>query len=228
MIAVIGAMDKEISGLVSQMHGIRETRSGYAVIVSGTLFGREAAVCRCGIGKVHAALAAQALILAYRPEALINVGVAGALWPSGRIGDAVIADGLVQHDVDTSPIGDPVGMISGINKVVLPCDGGLTDKLYAAAISSGTGCFRGVIATGDQFVETAEQKALIHSRFGALVCDMEGGAIAQTAYEYSVPFAAYRCVSDTLTGNGQEYQINAAHAAEKSQSILRAFLTVCS
>ena len=54
---------------------------------------------------------------------------------------------------------------------------------------------------------------------------MESAAIAQAAYEYGVPFAAYRCVSDTLYGNGAEYQVNAALAAEKSRAVLRAFMT---
>ena len=225
MIAVIGAMDKEIQALAEDMSGIDAVRDGYASIVTGTLWGRRAAVCRCGVGKVHAALAAQALILRYRPEALINIGVAGALWPDARIGDAVIASACVQHDVDTSPVGDPVGMISGIDKVYLPCDEALSRRLYDKAGAVCAGRFTGVIATGDQFIDTVEKKKLIHDRFGALVCDMEGGAIAQTAYEYAVPFAAYRCVSDTLTGNGAEYRVNAALAAEKSRGILRAFLT---
>lgn len=225
MIAVIGAMDTEIRALIQEMKNVKTERAGYAVIASGELWGRPAAVCRCGIGKVHAAMAAQALILGYHPEALINIGVAGALWPEGGIGDVIIADKCVQHDMDTSPVGDPVGLISGIDIVYLPCDEKLAARLYERSAGVCAGRFRGVIATGDQFVAAPDKKALIRDRFGALTCDMESGAIAQAAYEYAVPFAAYRCVSDTLSGNGAEYMVNAALAAEKSRAVLRAFLT---
>ena len=225
MIAVIGAMDQEIRALVGEMKDVKTERAGYAVIASGTLWGRSAAVCRCGIGKVHAAMGAQALILSCRPEALIHIGVAGALWPEARIGDVIVAEKCVQHDVDTSPVGDPVGLISGIDMVYLPCDEELTARLYEKAGTVSAGRFRGVIASGDQFVDGPDKKALIHDRFGALTCDMESAAIAQTAYEYGVPFAAYRCVSDTLYGSGAEYQVNAALAAEKNRAVLRAFMT---
>ena len=224
MIAIIGAMDTEIAALVSAMTDKTENRHGYAAVVTGNLWGCRAAVCRCGIGKVHAALAAQALIIESKPDLMLNIGVAGALFPEGAIGDTVVATAMVQHDVDTSPIGDPIGMISGINKVYLPCDEKYAAPLWEAAQAAGGVQFRGVIATGDQFIETQAQKTLIHERFGALVCDMEGGAIAQTAYEYGVPFGAWRCISDTMLGNGQEYAVNAAFAAERSQKVLRHFL----
>ena len=81
------------------------------------------------------------------------------------------------------------------------------------------------IATGDQFIERLEDKQRIARDFRAAACDMEGGAIAQVAMTAGVPYAAYRAVSDTLRGNGQEYALNADKAAAASARLLTAFLT---
>ena len=121
-------------------------------------------------------------------------------------------------------VGDPVGMISGINLVYLPCDAAVTDALRAAARACGARVFEGAVATGDRFVEDIAEKRRLHAFFGADACDMEGAAIAQAAYELGVPFAMYRCVSDTLKGNGQEYALNAGRAAEVSRAVLRRWL----
>ena len=83
---------------------------------------------------------------------------------------------------------------------------------------------RANITTGDQFIADLEKKKWLAAHFVAGACDMEGGAIAQAAYELGVPFAMYRCVSDTLTGNGQEYAVNAGRAAAVSRAVLKRFL----
>ena len=126
--------------------------------------------------------------------------------------------------MDTSPIGDPVGMISGINLIYLPCDESLRESLFRAAEAAGLNAQRGTIATGDRFLDRLEDKQRLRTLFGALACDMEGGAIAQAAYELGVPYAAYRCISDTLHGNGEEYVVNADRAADASHRLLRAWL----
>ena len=123
MIGIIGAMHIEVETVKSLMENkVSETVSGME-FVSGTLFGRKIVVAVCGIGKVAAAMCAQTMILKYSPECIINTGVGGSLDPELHICDVVIAESLVQHDMDTSPLGDPVGLISGINIVNIPCDG---------------------------------------------------------------------------------------------------------
>ncbi len=224
MIGIIGAMPTEVDALRAAMTGTEELECGISRITSGLLCGKRVAVARCGIGKVHAAMCAQALILAEKPTLLLNIGVAGALTGEADIADCVVPSSAVQHDMDTSPLGDPVGMISGIGLVYLPCDPMAQEKLKAAAAKAGVRVFTGRIATGDRFVESPDEKRRLHSLFGADACDMEGAAVAQAAYEMGIPFAMYRCVSDTLTGNGQEYALNADRAAAVSQRILRDFL----
>ena len=224
MIGIIGAMPSEVDALRREMTDVTERKVGFSTIWEGTLCGKKTALALCGIGKVHAALCAQAMLLRYPLKLLLNIGGAGALIGEAAIADAVVADAAVQHDMDTSPLGDPRGMISGINLVELPCDRDAAGRLRAAAERCGIRCFSGNIATGDRFIERVEEKKELHTLFHASACDMEGAAIAQTAYEMGVPYAAYRCISDTLYGDGNEYAVNAGRACEAGAKLLRAFL----
>ena len=224
MIGIIGAMEQEVGALMECMTDAVDKKAGISVIREGTLYGRQVLVARCGIGKVHAAMCAQAMLMTAPVDLLLNIGVAGALTEKTAIAHCVVATAAVQHDMDTSPLGDPVGMISGINRVYLPCDDKARDRLTAACKTVGIPCIPGVIATGDRFVEQKSEKNRLNALFGAEACDMEGAAIAQAAFEMGVPFAAYRCISDTLNGNGREYAENAALAARASRTLLKAFL----
>ena len=224
MLGIIGAMDKEVDALRNAMTDCREENLGFARCTVGTLWGAQVALARCGIGKVHAALCAQAMILRFPIDALLNIGVAGALRASLRIGDAVIAQSAVQHDIDTTPIGDPPGLISGPNIVHIPCDERLSALLRQAADQAGIRWESGAIATGDQFIVGTEKKNALADAFGAAACDMEGGAIAQCCYEMGVPYAAVRFISDTRDGDGREYAEKAEEACRAEERLLRVFL----
>lgn len=114
MTGIIGAKEIEIEALNAQMEN-RQTRTVSGIeFTSGTLYGREVVTAVCGIGKVFAAMCAQTMILLYSPDRIVNTGVAGSLSTSLNIGDIVVSDYVVEHDMDTSPLGDPVGMISVI------------------------------------------------------------------------------------------------------------------
>ena len=224
LLGVIGAMALETDLIIQRMEdtaaetvcGIRFTR--------GRLEGRPVVIAQCGIGKVYAALCAALMVQRYAPALLMNIGVAGALTPGLDIADAVVADSAVQHDMDTTALGDPLGMISGPNIIHLPVDPAATAGLVSAAESLGIHCVRAAIATGDRFIDRQEEKRRIAAHFGAAACDMEGGAIAQAALATGTPYAAFRTISDTLTGNGLEYQLNAARATEAGARLLNASL----
>lgn len=229
MIGIIGAMHIEVETVKSLMENkVSETVSGME-FVSGTLFGRKIVVAVCGIGKVAAAMCAQTMILKYSPECIINTGVGGSLDPELHICDVVIAESLVQHDMDTSPLGDPVGLISGINIVNIPCDGRVTAALLKAAEAlDGVHTAAGVIASGDQFIASAEAKKRIVDRFGARVCEMEGAAIAQVCYINSVPFAIVRAVSDCADGSSHmAYEEFLPNAAATAARLIEGFVRVC-
>ncbi len=226
MLGIIGAMEKEVDALRRQMTDTEETRAGFSRFTVGTLWEKRVCLAQCGIGKVHAALCAYAMITLFDVSAVLNIGVAGALRPSLLIGDAVIADSAVQHDVDTTPIGDPPGMVSGPNIVHFPCDPTLSSLLKQAAADAGIRWESGSVATGDQFIVGTEKKDSLARAFGAAACDMEGGAIAQCCFETGVPYAAVRTVSDTRDGDGREYMEKALYACACEEKLLRRFFAL--
>jgi adenosylhomocysteine nucleosidase len=127
--------------------------------------------------------------------------VAGALEKSLRPLDIVFADKLVQHDMDTSPIGDPVGLISGINRVYFETDKRALDVLTAAAEELKIKYLVGTVATGVKFIAEKADKERITNLFGASACEMEGGSIAHTAFVNETPFMVVRAISDSADGD---------------------------
>lgn len=225
MIGIIAAMNVEMESLRSHIaHPTSETVSGIT-FVRGMLEGREVVTAVCGIGKVFAALCAQTMILRYNPEMIINTGVAGTLTDKLSIGAIAVSSAVVQHDMDTSPLGDPVGLISGINKVFLPADEALGAKLSACADDLNIHTVTGVIASGDQFVASSERKAYITKHFDAIACEMEGAAIGQVCYVNSVPFCVLRAISDSADGSSHmDYPTFVQMAAQQSVRLIRHFL----
>ena len=174
---------------------------------------------------MFAALCAQTMILRYAPEAVINTGVAGTLTDELSIGNLAVSACVVQHDMDTSAIGDPVGLISGINMVEIPADRALTDRLCAAAQTVGVKTLTGCIASGDQFVASPGRKTFIADTFSAIACEMEGAAVGQVCYVNRVPFCVLRAISDSADGSSHmDYPVFAQMAAEQSVRLLLAFL----
>ena len=151
---------------------------------------------------------------------MVNSGVGGALASGLRVTDTVIADKLVQHDMDTSPLGDPVGLISGINKVWFESDARAVEILSSAAQRLGLRAAVGSVASGDVFVASGEQKKRIVDLFGAMACEMEGAAIAHTAFVNSTPFAVIRAISDSADeGSSMDYMSFLPIAAKNSSAL---------
>lgn len=226
MIGIIGAMTVETKALCAALCDPKEqTVSGITYTV-GRLEGQEVVIATCGVGKVFAAICAQTMILTYHPDLIINTGVGGTLTSALGIGDVAVASALVQHDMDTSAIGDPVGLVSGINKIYFEADEKIADKLTECVTACGMHAERGVIASGDQFVASRERKEFITGTFGAIACEMEGAAIAHVATVNGVPFAVLRAISDEADGHATvDFPTFAARAAENSVAVLRRFLS---
>lgn len=224
MVGLIGAMSVEVEALKDQLEDRQERRIGMDVFVSGKLFGKDAVLSVCGPGKINAALCAQSLILHYQPEWILNLGVAGAGDTTVSIGDMVIATAAVQHDMDTSPIGDPVGLVSKINLVEIPCDASLRARLVKAASAvQGVKVHEGVIATGDQFINSGEVRSRIHCLFNAKAVEMEGGAVAHACYVHGVPCGVLRSISDQADGRSDmDYPSFTKLAARHSQQVVEA------
>lgn len=226
MIGIIGAMKIEVEELKNRMSDVRIEKISQIDFYCGRLCGKDVVVAVSGVGKVNAAICAQTMILRFQPSCVINTGVAGGIAGNVHIGDIVIGTAVVQHDMDTSPLGDPVGFISGIGKIQLPCAPWLTEALSEAAEHvKGTTFHHGIIATGDQFLNRKEDLNRIVERFEAMACEMEGGSIGQVCYINGVDFAIVRAISDGGDDNSHmDYGEFVQIAAAKSISLLSSFL----
>ena len=223
-IGIIGAMDSEVALFREEFSAAETNVSG---IYRGTDGKNELYICRSGVGKVNAAIAAQKMIDFFGVEKIINSGVAGALSDKLGIADIVIADKVVQHDMDTSALGDPAGMISDINMIYLPADARICAALKESVEDTGIGCEIGTIASGDQFVSDGEIKNRIVQKFGAKSCEMEGGAIGHVCYVNNVPFGVLRAMSDGADDGAKlDFPAFAKKAAENSTKVIKNFLTI--
>ncbi len=225
MTGIIGAMKSEVDALKQELEGKKSEIVSGCEFVSGRLCGEDVVISQCGIGKVFAAVAAQTMILRYGADRIINTGVAGTLSDEIGVLDFAVSDAVVQHDMDTTAIGDAPGLISGINVVEIKADNALAKAAEGIIREQGSKSLCGVIASGDQFINSKEKKNFIKKQFGAIACEMEGAAIGQVCYLSGVPFVIIRCISDNASGEAElEYPRLVALAAVKSQKIVKSLL----
>lgn len=222
-IGVIGAMQMEVDNLMASMENITTEEHSGVKFVSGTIEGKEVVAAVCGVGKVFAAICAEAMILLYKVDCIINVGVAGTLCKELGVMDMAVADQVVQHDMNTSALGDPIGLLSGIDQIFLKADEDMRKLLCECIMERGIKFKVGTIATGDLFLHKPTQKALLHERFGAIAGEMEGGSIGHVCYVNKVPFAILRSISDG-EGGAMDYQTFAEQAAEKAIEVIVDFI----
>ncbi len=217
MIGIIGAMGIEVRALAEKLENKKvETISGVD-FQTGTIHGKEVVLAVCGIGKVFAAICTQTMILKYHPDVIINTGVAGTLSDRLSIGDVAVSTHVVQHDMDTTALGDPPGLLSGLDIVKIPADEKTVSLLSSIIREKGINTLEGVIATGDKFLASSEIKKHIVDTFSAIAGEMEGGAVGHVCYVNKVPFCVLRAISDCADGTGaenyMEFLEEAAHAA---------------
>ena len=151
--------------------------------------------CAGGVGKVNAAMATQLMISLYQPDLILNAGVAGC-FEHAEIGDLVLAERFMQHDFDTSNIGDEEGFVSTVNCTYFPTSD--FAKAKAAMDKVGMPYRTGLVATGDWFGVDCDRARHIADTFHPLLCEMEGCAIAQVCMRNEVPFMSLKSVSDCL------------------------------
>ncbi len=228
MIGIICALSIEVDGIVSLMQNKSEKTIAKMKYIKGEIFGREVVTTECGIGKVNAAMSTQVMIDYFCPNVIINSGIAGSVSREISIGDIVISTDCVQHDFDGTQMGDPKGLIqfNDEKRIDLPADKKTADKLYNACQSlADTKVLKGTIATGDIFVADKAMRQDIADTFGALACEMEGGAVAQVCYRNNVPFAILRCISDDFDDNKFiDFMKFREIAADKSICAIKNFL----
>ncbi|WP_340680621.1 5'-methylthioadenosine/S-adenosylhomocysteine nucleosidase [Paraglaciecola sp.] len=219
-IAILGAMDEEISLIRSSLVETVEKKVGHLTVFTGRLNGVDIALVKCGIGKVAAAVSTTLLINAFTPDYVINTGSAGGFSKERIIGDIIIANELRHHDADLTFFGYEIGQCAGM-PAQYHCDAKLIEcAVKAMEKLSDVGFESGLICTGDSFVGSDEGAALIRHNFPEVsAVEMEGVAIAQTCFLLNVPFLVIRSLSDiagvTSTVSFQTYLETAAkHSAQ--------------
>ena len=196
-LGIIGAMQVEVEILLAQMENKTTRTVAGSMFYEGTLEGLNAVVVQCGVGKVNAALCAQILCDCFGVTHLVNTGIAGSLCAELDIGDLVVSQDAMYHDFDCVHFGYPYGKVPGMDVISFPADETMIGYAFAAAESVNPGHTKiGRVASGDQFVASKAVKEKIISNTQGLCTEMEGAAIAQTAYRNSVPFVILRAISD--------------------------------
>lgn len=225
-IGIIAALEVEVYTLKKNLKDMKITRTAGTDYYTGTIGDYFVILMQCGMGKVSAALGAQALITEFHPDYVINTGCAGALAGDLAIGDIVLSTVTVEWDIDTIAIGNPRGYVSAMDAVEMHADEKLLEMI-AAAIPENVTVRKGMVCSGDQFVSTDEQRHIILSAFpDALCAEMEGAAIGHVCAQNNIPFCVVRCMSDTADGNsGVDFAAFSAEAGVKSANIILTMLT---
>ena len=225
-IGVIGAMEEEIAMLKEKGNIITAKNIvGLDFYVAG-LAGKSVVLVVSGIGKVNAAVCAQVLIDHFAVDCIINVGVAGGLHDDLRIGDIVISSDAVQHDIDASAVGDPVGTIPRMAESIFKASDTLIEAAQKAVAETTTSrAYVGRVASGDVFVAENGRKDKIKQLFGAYCVEMEGAAIAQTCWLNKIPFVVIRSISDNANGEaGMDFSQFVKEAAANASKIVECMI----
>ncbi len=225
MIGIIGAMASEVDGLKSIMSHLEVKTISTVDFYKGKINNTDVVVAQAGVGKVNAALTAQTMILEFKVDAVINVGVAGGIADTLKIGDIVIADRVCEHDMDTTPLGDPAGFITGLDCVYMECDKGISELIMECTKELGYNSMYGTIASGDIFVSTDDVRNKIKDVFNGAAAEMEGAAIGHVCTMNNVPFAVLRAMSDCANDDSKvDFPTFAERAAKNSIEIIKLFL----
>ena len=215
VIGIMSAMHEELAAVLAAMPDEQRVRVAGRDFWVGHWHGHAVVAVLSRIGKVAAATTATVLLERFDVKALVFTGVAGGLSAGVRVGDVVVAKGLVQHDMDASPL-FPRHEVPLYGRARFEADADLSaqlsvashqvlanaaqhlgaDTLLAFQLDSPR-VHQGLILSGDRFVSTsAESQALRLALPDAMAVEMEGAAVAQVCHDYGVPFAAVRTISD--------------------------------
>lgn len=209
-LAILSALHDELSALLGAVDGARRVVRGGREFHVGTLQGRAVVLALGGVGKVAAATTASLLLSLFDTRAVLFTGVAGGLGDGVQVGDVVVADALLQHDLDASPLFPrfevphagvsrypaDAAMSAALAEAVPGALAALREPLAALDVSSAR-LHRGLVVSGDRFVNSSGESAALRALLpDALAVEMEGAAVAQVCHDFGVPFALLRTVSD--------------------------------
>jgi adenosylhomocysteine nucleosidase len=226
--AIVAAMHQELAAVLALMPDEQKQSAAGRDFWVGHLHGQEVVAVLSRIGKVAAATTATALIERFQVDRILFTGVAGGIARGVNVGDVVVADSFVQHDLDASPI-FPRYEVPLYGTSTFRTDEAMTRKLVLAVRKAlpASKLHRGLVASGDRFVSSAAESRTLHLALpDALAVEMEGAAFAQVCHDYGVPFAAVRTVSDRADdeAHGDFLRFIEEVASRHSAAIVQSFL----
>ncbi len=227
MLGIIGAMSEEVANLKAEMEDVLVCSAAGMDFYQGTLHGKEVVIVRSGIGKVNGAICSQILIDQYHVTGIINTGIAGSLRNEINIGDIVLSKDTLQHDMDATGFGYPVGQIPQMDNSVFEGDSRMIEAARECCeeVIPEIGVFVGRVVSGDQFISDKGKKAWLTETFDGYCTEMEGAAIAQTAYLNKIPFLIIRAISDKADDSAiMSYEEFEAKAIEHSVNLVTALV----
>lgn len=228
MIGIIGAMEDEVAQLKKNMEIEETTEVASLSFCRGKLSGKEVVVVRSGIGKVNAAICTQILVDQSHVDVIINTGIAGSLDAEIDIGDIVISTDAVEHDMDASIFGDPIGQIPQMDTFSFPADESLVKlaKEVNEKANPDVHTWIGRVVSGDQFVSSGEKKEQLIRVFDAKCTEMEGAAIAHAAYLNKISCVIIRAISDKADNSAVvDYPAFEAAAIRHSVRLIEALVS---
>lgn len=185
-------MEEELYALKQKLNIEKEFNLFDLKFYEATIENIKCILVQSGIGKVNSARTTQILIDNIKVDYIFNIGVAGGIDNSLKVGDVVVANSLVQHDFDITAFNHEKGYIPNIGKNIY-CD----EYLLRLVKDIDKNIISGVIASGDIFCTDEKMAKKIHDKFNALCVEMEGASIAQVCYLCNIPFLIMRSISDT-------------------------------
>ncbi len=233
-IGIIGAMDVEIAILRDEMEKngtLQKSEWGNLVFNEGKLGGKDVVVVKSGVGKVNAALCAQRLAIQFNVDGIINTGIAGGMNKELHIHDMVVSTDAVYHDMDATAFGYKPTEIPQMEVSAFKA----SEEMIAAAqkafeesdSAKNYKLIQGRVASGDQFVSSAEQKKRIELICAPDCVEMEGAAIAHACFLNDVPFVILRCISDNADDSYEStYSFNEKIAAEECAAVTLKMISI--
>jgi adenosylhomocysteine nucleosidase len=213
-IAIIGAMEEEVALLREKISNQEQETIAGCEFTTGSMDGAEVILLRSGIGKVNAAMSTTILLDRFKPDYVINTGSAGGFHPDLNVGDVVISSEVRHHDVDVTAFGYEYGQVPQL-PAAFEANSGLVEIAEEAAKEIGSvQVVKGLIATGDSFMNDPKRVDAIRDKFLNLqAVEMEAAAIAQVSYQFEIPFVIIRSLSDIA---GKESDVSFEQYLEKA------------
>ncbi|HEO0809788.1 TPA: 5'-methylthioadenosine/adenosylhomocysteine nucleosidase [Streptococcus agalactiae] len=224
-IGIIAAMEEELKLLVENLEDKSQETVLSNVYYSGRYGEHELVLVQSGVGKVMSAMSVAILVESFKVDAIINTGSAGAVATGLNVGDVVVADTLVYHDVDLTAFGYDYGQMS-MQPLYFHSDKTFVSTFEAVLSKEEMTSKVGLIATGDSFIAGQEKIDVIKGHFPqVLAVEMEGAAIAQAAQATGKPFVVVRAMSDTAAHDANStFDEFIIEAGKRSAQVLMAFL----